>query len=103
LQESTTTSSEEGLLGPGAYNTDPKNYLRPRTMATFGKCRSRREVFKSDQNPGPGAYERTEDSGLLASMHSFTQADSRTAIFRSGTLLAHQMVRSPKSKDSIVN
>lgn len=63
-------------------------------MATFGKCRSRRELFASDQNPGPGAYEGNEHSSLLASMHTFTQADSRTAMFRSGTLLAHQMVRS---------
>ena len=79
--------------GPGSYELKGDVYMRPRTMATFGKCTSDRVIFKSNTNPGPGQYSYMLNTSPLANDQSFMRDvfdDERMASFKSDTKLKYQ-------------
>ena len=80
--------------GPGDYNFDLETEFRPKTMATFGRCRSDRRLFSLDQNPGPGYYESAHVAQSHAKGRHDIINDERTANFKSETKLEHQKVYS---------
>ena len=91
------------LPGPGSYAAETGIFRRPHTMATFGKCRSRRSLFETIDNPGPGQYTPMAENTTAITEASLRDAydDSRMAVFKSGCALTYQKVRSHHSTDSI--
>lgn len=84
------------MPGPGSYDPFPNSYARPKTMATFSRCRSRRSLFDVDSNPGPGEYTSTSPppKSLEGNKYHSREAvdDERSATFKSDTKLHYQKV-----------